>query len=519
MTDARRENGMLQIGSPTTWWVRWVIMLPATLVTSVLTMLPGLSAGPSFDASVFLLIGRGIFQGSRPYLDLWDHKPPLTYVIHGLSESLLFWLDPWAAVWVVSVLAVAGTGLIAYAIARRGWSEWVAAATGVVTVLGLGTYLVSLGGGMSETLAAPLLTGGVGLVLLEHPGPRRALVAGVLLGLALLASLQSIVGLAAVAVIVAVVPSRRWLPALVVGGLIPLALTAAWLAATGALPAAWEALVDYNIAYRAAAASVAGGMWEQISRPALAVIVLSLLYLVTLAAYGLLIVRRTPSSFARRIVIVAFAWLLAAVAFTLYQGRFYSHYASIFVPPMALLAAQGVHALRRLAGRSVARLAAVAAPWIVVAAISSVVAMQQGAGLLEGERDNRTAVRSTAAVIDSLSTPHDPLFVWGLSPDIYLESHRTPLVRWVYLFPLTTPGFSNSGQVLELLQCFQETPPSVVVDTGWGNGSALHSPFGVESLDGRDYDILGPVRDFIMSHYVRAAVVGDWVIYSRAASP
>ena len=511
MSEARHQSAAPQ--RPPATMVRMAVIVPGALATSALTMLPGLSAGPSFDASVFLLIGHGIFQGERPYLDLWDHKPPLTSVIHGLSDVLFFWLDPWAAVWVVSVLAVAATGVITYAIARRGWPDWVAATAGLATVLGLGTYLVSLGGGMSETLAAPLLLGGIGLTLVVQPRPQRAFAAGILLACATIVSLQSIVAIGAVAAIAALAPGRRWLIALMVGGLIPLALVGAWLAAIGALPEAWRALVDYNAAYRAAGASVSDALWEQISRPALAATVLSLLYLVTLALYGLITVRRSPSTSARLTVIAALAWVTVAAAFGLYQGRFYTHYASVFVPPMALLSAQGIHALRGLAGRSVLRAGAVAAPWVLIAAISAVVAVELSDGLVQGERDNQAMVAEAATVIDSLSTPADPVFVWGLSPDIYLASNRRPLARWVYLLPLTTPGYSSGGQVSDLLLRFRKTPPPIVVDTGWGDGSALRFPFGIESQDGRDYDILGPVREFITTHYVRASVVGDWVVY------
>ena len=56
-----------------------------------------------FDANAFFTVGKGMFQGMVPYRDLFDHKGPILYVIHGIA-----WLisnNDFLGVWIFEIIA------------------------------------------------------------------------------------------------------------------------------------------------------------------------------------------------------------------------------------------------------------------------------------------------------------------------------------------------------------------------------------------------------------------------------
>ena len=64
------------------------IARPASLVALTAGLLsPGLWLGPRLRTPpVFVLAGMRIRDGSMPYKDLWDHKPPGAYLINAVGQ-------------------------------------------------------------------------------------------------------------------------------------------------------------------------------------------------------------------------------------------------------------------------------------------------------------------------------------------------------------------------------------------------------------------------------------------------
>jgi hypothetical protein len=74
------------------------------------------------------------------------------------------------------------------------------------------------------------------------------------------------------------------------------------------------------------------------------------------------------------------------------------------------------------------------------------------------------------------SDPADRIFVWGQTPEIYLDAHRRPACRYITTFPLTgyvfggpIPGLDTRSRILPgawstLEQDFTRHPPTYIVD-------------------------------------------------------
>ncbi|HEX5578085.1 MAG TPA: hypothetical protein VFY43_00275, partial [Candidatus Limnocylindria bacterium] len=89
---------------------------------------------------------------------------------------------------------------------------------------------------------------------------------------------------------------------------------------------------------------------------------------------------------------------------------------------------------------------------------------------------------------------------------------------YVYLLPLTTPGFVTDDLVASVLEEWTANPPAAIVDAGSSQpGIAGLPPLLVDRpvlpLDGRDADLLEPLRTFVRERYVQATTVDGWPVY------
>lgn len=133
-----------------------------------------------WDESTLIIMGRGIRDGLLPYDRIWDSKPPLAYAAYAGAIELLG--RSVAALRVAGYLGVVLTSYLVYRaselIAQDKLSAFVAAlvATAMMSVLAPAL--------MTELLCVPLLSAALLLLCSGHGSPRRAFLAGLLIGMA-----------------------------------------------------------------------------------------------------------------------------------------------------------------------------------------------------------------------------------------------------------------------------------------------------------------------------------------------
>ena len=478
---------------------------------TALVSLPGLVAGPSLDAAVFGVVGWRLSQGATLYAGIWDHKPPGAYVLPTLIELLPGRPDPWVVTWIAWAVA---WGLVAVAcgrLAARMGGARLALPIALLTAAAGGQYLLSLGGGLTEPLATLAAVAALLVVLRSDSWPAWG-GAGAVLAFGALVSIQ--VAPAALALLVlALIPARRGAAGrLAVAALGGASIVAAALAAVligSGFTAVRDALLTYNAAYRSAAGGAAAYSvvpWA----------VLALLAYLALAAVGILALRRTRAP--RALPLAALAWLAAGLLMVVAQGRFYAHYVIPLLVPFAILGAVGLadvseRALHLPAARRLALTAGV-----VLLAISVL------AGVAGGAQEYRTwsaandRARAVAAAAHDLAPAGESMLVWGDRPYLYRLADRSPAIRYPYLLPLTTPGYATPELIASLRDQLEADPPAIVVDAG----SAAVGESGAPPLlldrptasEGRDLDLLEPLRQFVADHYRLAAIVDGWPVYA-----
>ena len=485
-------------------------------------LLPGLLAGPSLDPAVFTTVAERLRGGEVLYVGAWDHKPPGIYLLYAAGQLLLPFVSPWHVAWGIAVAATATSGSFIVASLRRiGVDPLVALLTALAAVAFMAEYLLALGGGLTEPVATLPVAIALYLVTAPTVGWQRAFAVGVCLAVALLLSLQLAVAAAVLAGLVLARPpsgSRAAvLLGLLAGGAIPLGATAIWLAASGALGASIDAVLGYAASYRDANVPLGA----ELTRSVVSWTVLAAVFVLLPATLGAMQAGRRPGT-RRAIAVSACVWVAASAVFFLAQGRFIAHYAIPMAVPLAVLAAFGLERTGSLmASRGTrSRKALIVAPLAIGIAISLAAAV--AGGLMEWRTVLRDHQRSeqVAEFIGSQGRSAATLFVWGNQPRLYLDAATVPTTPYAFLYPLTTRGYSDAAQVDDLLSALASRPPTFVVDAG---SAAPGEPGFLPMLiprpvatDGRDLDLLQPVRDFLEQHYRQLAIVDGWVVYGLA---
>lgn len=500
-----------------------VALVLVLILVSAAMLAPGLVVGPSLDAAVFSDVGSRLLHGVTPYLGAWDHKPPGIYLVVAGAQATLGWLGPWNAVWVLSLSVSVGIGIsIAVALTRLGVAGWPRSLAAIGATVVATHYLLAIGGGLTEPPAAVLA--GTALVLAIRPaGSARLAAIGLLVGLSALVSLQLLPG-GLVVMVTALLqrpPATRiaGTAVLAVAFAAPLAAVGLWLLAIGAMPAALDAIVTYSAAYR----SSGNEYGATLAASVVAWTILTSIFLIAPALLGAV----SPSSRIperRATLYASLLWVAATLLFVVAQGRFYAHYAIALAVPIGILAGFGLQRVgealaraQRTASKGVVLLPLVAT--LVISVVAGVVSAALQVALVA---DGSARMAAVSERVHHL--PAGSLLVWGNEPRLYTLADRAPATRYSYLYPLTTPRYSTAAQVDEVLRTLEDHPPTVVVDVGsTAPGQPGFLPLLIDrpvASEGRDLDLLDPLRAFVAAHYRLDEVVSGWPIYVlRQAQP
>lgn len=140
-------------------WVIVVLVLVTTLMMATSPIAPIYDVKGIFtDSSVFLTIGRGITQGKLPYIDFFDHKGPLLYVINAIGYGLM----GITGVWMIEYLFLLVTSFLAFHIVKKLLPRSSVCANLIITLMSL-SYLsrVLEGGNFTEEYALLFMMSGL----------------------------------------------------------------------------------------------------------------------------------------------------------------------------------------------------------------------------------------------------------------------------------------------------------------------------------------------------------------------
>jgi hypothetical protein len=499
------------------------------LVAGALVLAPMLLYPFGSDQGSFATVAEVIGRGGRLYRDVFEIKPPGTYYlflsafrVFGHTMFAVRLLDLLWTLGAAATLAMVGERLLGRAAGMAGAFLFLS-----FYALGFDFWHTAQCDGFTSL---PLALAALTTVLAESRRSRRlAALSGLFLGLAVLVKF-TIGGLLLLPLLAAVLAREETWRARVLrigaylgGFALPLLLTVLWLVSTGSFAAMREIVFGWNAAYgKIRGADPLGHIWD---------FLLGGQYLLLKAIGALAITGTVSLVLARRTrPLWWFLPLWAVVMFVgiVAQGKYFAYHWLPALPPVGLLAGEGIaFAVLRL-GQPFADRTRRAFPVVAAVVLLALFAAGYWAqfsseiGYATGRvstpdylaqfatHDSYFSFRADLAVADYVkahTSRDDTLFVWGLEPLVYFLSERRPATRFPHAIPLLTPWSPPAWRQQAITQLETSRPKLILVvhndaqswTTGWTGDSysalVMTYPELRELLDG-GYRLAARIEDF-----------------------
>lgn len=462
---------------------------------------------PGRDSGAFLYVAKGILDGEMPYIDRWDHKGPLIYII---NVAAIVISDVWG-IWLVQFGFLAGICLSASKLFRSQFGT--TAMLFSLTVLL--TYFDKFveGGNLTEEYA--LLFSFLALCLFVRiercdDTLRRVLAAGALgaLGAASLLLRPNLVGVwVAIGVCWLIYwddSARKFIWA-GVGSTVVLLVVATWFTAAGGLSHFWDAVFVYNVAY----SQFSLGKIYPSARYSFELFFPLNLVILLGWFVGLWYIREdSPHYPPTRIVSLAVILLPIELVFANLSGRQYWHYYLSLIPVTCLLSAFMIKLLLDALQTQF--------PWIPAGLLVFTGSLYAGLPANLIPDDIRKYANLTEIVccrnpvinyIRENTDEDDRILVWGAEGSIYFISDRTAPTRFFYQYPLFTSGY-NHDLIKEFTSDVSGSPPAIIIDT-----HNLSLSLNIADPERRYPENFNPFIEFVDTHYERAKTIGSNDVY------
>ena len=401
-----------------------------------------LGAAIGSDNAMYLTMGTALAKGWAPYVDVFDHKGPLLFALQGLPQ----WIGGGynlTAVFLQEVVALFACLTVVRALARAlsDGGTLTDEYTNLPTLLALYMALRVFG---QEKIGEKLFLPAAGMgvcaaaafsLRANNALPIFALVAVLAAGLAITQRFAQLgqcaagftLGLLAV-----------FLPILI------------WLAAKGALSAAWYGAIIHNMMYADSGTGDRFAALFTTSYGHMAMIVAAF------ACAGALAVWKK-----RRAPLLALAMLAAAAAGGLaafLSRKFYIHYLMPGAPLAAVGAMAVVSALRQPRAQKAAALtlAAVSALWLGISGVSANAArLSEREGLAQFAADAQTLMAQVP------EDERDSFMAYRVEPKWYVAAKALPCMRFYFLQEILAQA--DPAVMDEIVDTFETDPPRWLV--------------------------------------------------------
>lgn len=463
------------------------------------------------DESTFILMGADVAKGHLPFVEMFDLKPPMIFLLIGavlaaFGKSLV-------AVRLLGDVLVFGTAMLAFRFARHLASGW-AALGGALLYVAFAS--MDLGQPTYSELPALFFAMGALVALVRTPvSLAQAALAGLLMALAVLSrtnlyQLPVAFGLLLLGAAIrrsGNVHPRAWL-AFGLGGLVPVALLVLTYGAAGQLAVLRLAMIDVPLAYSQQVGPVAAVVenirqfYVTATMEPLIVVPLVLLVLAGLVGAARLF---KPRGWPVGIALLALIALCVSLALS---GAVYPHYWLQLAPLLAAFVALGLDLLASRAYLTPLALALAAAPIGTALAERLPEAIEVASD--PSATEARFEVAHAAGFIRSIGGPAPSVWPWRKQLiDWYLDAPQLSragvqpenIARPAIVGPLAAHGYVGPDEVGRLMAMV----PDFVVTDAAGKGIEWMRATG------------RPVDQWLIRHYMLAARFGDVLVYRKVS--
>ncbi len=479
---------------------------------------------PSRDSGVFLYVGWRILSGDIPYRDVWDHKPPLIYLVDALG--LVLSPQSLAGVWFLQFIFLFLTIFFLY----KSLDESLGTVPAIVGMVILTSGLLNIldQGNVTEEYA--LIFQALGFWLIVRAQKKNyplqtTFWIGVCGGLAFYFK-QTTVGIwiAYALFLLWIRISQKKSPLAdlfsLSAGIVLLSIVFALLfASQHALNDYWSEAFLYNFAYigkhegirRLIPVFIKGFLFMSQG---------AVLYLAILGwlAGGIYIFQLRKQLFQniQPVILLALVDLPLEVGLITISGRSLLHYYLTPLPVMAVLSGGLVYLLCVSLKKIPFLLSPRTGNTISVLTLLVVLFLQENQILNYHDYIEREAENSYAPVINYViehTQQNDRVLIIGAESVVNFLARREAPTRYVYQYPLQLLG--SRVMFEEYFQQILDNKPVLIIDAPGSNqlDENLYKPLQVRSAKVRDG------VQYLIKNYQPVATYGEWVIYRLIQNP
>ena len=474
------------------------------------------------DLGVFAYTGRVILQGGMPYVDSWDHKGPITYLLD--AAGLAVTLNNLAGVYLLEGIFLGASLFVSY----RLW-------TGIITPFWAGiaafgfviTYFnFYIGGNLTETWLLPfsLFTYSIYAryvlqVFDDATAPRLSLMLalsvsiGLSIAVALLTRVNNAAGLLVAALALFIVDRHHRFKALAMQLLVFLAVSApalAWLYFNGA----WASFIDqywhFNILYSSQSdiAQRLACILSIAKQMAVTPCGIGLVILVVVGPFTRLSATTRGWKYTLGIfLLVSFADVAAASS----SGRSYRHYAVVSIAPLTLLSVllptRVEQFMAAFGVRDVKKLVAILAT-VGIFAVSTASAMRFPYSImLEGSNMNSSTPGKLKRYLSKNTESDDCVLVHGNETWLLVVADRSSVTRYIYVAPV---DINFSGAYKKYIAEVVRGRPKYIVSSP--------KSCGIGKRRCQDDKLFAELRSFMKQNYMYEKKIGGFRFWRRTTA-
>lgn len=421
------------------------------------------------DITTYALVGDGLLHGRALYSDLWDHKPPLLYLIFAAAESLVGY-GP-SAPFLLNIIFTVATLVAVFMACRKGRNPMAGVWGALFWTAANGDLYLQANQPNTEVFVNAFLTWSfVGWRSLK--GPSKDWIPFLLGLLSLAASFckqLAILGPLAMGAAYGWQNLDRKTPGtsrklIVVASVLVLgwSLLAAYFTVTGRSKDFNYAIFTYNLEYSRQSLT---GLWNYLGPQTLKKINLSfigfLFPLGVLSLWGL--ARRWGKE--RYDWAIWAAFLVATLLQIVWTWHFQPHYYQLLLPPMVIGAAWGADDLGNYLKEKFRSLSSLPGVLLLACLLIHEVPFYFWPGPAWSILKYGTIFYETeqwGTQIGEWLLPGETLYEWGNETGLYFYSHREPACGLFYNYPFST--LTGSRQMMErVLRDLDRHPPELFV--------------------------------------------------------
>lgn len=389
------------------------------------------------DSSVFLTIGRQMKEGAIPYIDTFDHKGPLLYVINFLAVLI----NETKGIFIFEFLAVFATLWYMFKIFRlKNEHIWFSSVATLLLFTPFLSIYFSEGGNLTEQYAMPFIAYALYVFLKYFIDGKISSLKVFLTGVGFMCVLMMRVNMVGpwlvfgVGIIIRCLVRKeyselwRYIRWFIVGMLCVAMPLVIWLVTNGAFGAFVDIYIGFNVSY-----SVGGQINGVI--PTILYFVRDIIIMLSgcLAIYMAVIKKKERFMMATYMLTYAICILATCMS-----GRISPHYGMVLVPLVVFPFAVFCHDLNMSGHGESMRvfvllflISLTSTSWLEVAKLSTEAFHREAKNI-----ETINVIDNICGYINEYTGPSDKISVYGNWNYIYLRCNRLPASKYSYQFPI-----------------------------------------------------------------------------------